>query len=159
VSCRLYAAATLWLLGYPAQALAHLHDALALVHELSHPYPLVFARIWAAMVSQLRQDVPTVYTQAEAAVTLATEQGFPHWVALGTSLRGWALAMQGQGEAGRAQVHQGIASYRATRAALNVPYLCAVLANVCEHLGHIEDGLQALAEASTLVEQQEVVYP
>jgi predicted ATPase len=52
VSCRLYAAATLWLLGYPAQALAHLHDALALVHELSHPYPLVFARIWAAMVSQ-----------------------------------------------------------------------------------------------------------
>jgi predicted ATPase len=30
-----------------------------------------------------------------------------------------------------------------------------VLADVCDHLGHIEDGLQALAEAHTLMEQQE----
>jgi predicted ATPase len=33
--------------------------------------------------------------------------------------------------------------------------LCTMLADVCAHLGHIEDGLQALAEAHTLVEQQE----
>ena len=32
-------------------------------------------------------------------------------------------------------------------AALHVPYLCTVLADVCDHLGHPEDGLQALAEA------------
>ena len=30
-----------------------------------------------------------------------------------------------------------------------------MLADVCDHLGHTEDGLQALAEAHTLVEQQE----
>ena len=29
-------------------------------------------------------------------MTLATEQGFPQWVAWGTILRGWALAEQGQ---------------------------------------------------------------
>jgi predicted ATPase len=33
--------------------------------------------------------------------------------------------------------------------------LCTVLAEVCDHLGHPEDGLQALAEAHTIVEQQE----
>jgi predicted ATPase len=70
-------------------------------------------------------------------------------------LRGWALAMQGQGEAGMTQVHQGIAAWRATGAALFVPYLCTVLADVCAHLGHTEDGIQALAEAHTLVEQHE----
>ena len=91
---------TLWLLGYPEQALARLHEALALAHELSHPYSLAYARCWAAMVSQFRRDVPAVHEQAEAAVALATEQGFPLWAALGTSLRGWALAMQGQGEEG-----------------------------------------------------------
>ena len=42
---------TLWLLGYPAQALAHVHGALALAHELSHPYSLAFAQFWAAWVS------------------------------------------------------------------------------------------------------------
>jgi predicted ATPase len=33
--------------------------------------------------------------------------------------------------------------------------LCTVLADVCDHLGHPADGLQALAEAYTLVEQHE----
>ena len=44
---------------------------------------------------------------------------------------------------------------RATGAALLVPYFCTLLAEVSAHLGHTEDGLQALAEAHTLVEQQE----
>ena len=38
---------------------------------------------------------------------------------------------------------------------LSVPYLCTLLAEVSAHLGHTEDGLQALAEAHTLVEQHE----
>ena len=100
-------------------------------------------------------DVLAVHEQAEAAVALAIEQGFPQWAAWGTSLRGWALAMQGQGEAGMAQVRQGIAAWRATGAALFVPFLCTLLAEVSAHLGHPEDGLQALAEAHALVEQQE----
>src|SRR4029434_3567967 len=99
-------------------------------------------RYWAAMVSQLRRDSLAVHEQAEAAVTLATAQSFPQWVAQGTSFRGWALAMQGQGEEGMAQVRQGIAAWRATGAALTVPYFCTVLADVCDHLGHPEDGLQ-----------------
>jgi predicted ATPase len=70
-------------------------------------------------------------------------------------LWGWALALQGQGAEGIAQVRQGIAAWRATGAALNLPYYCTVLAEVCDHLGHTEDGLQALAEAHTVVEQHE----
>src|SRR5206468_4671233 len=131
------------------------HDALTFIHELSPPHSLAYARCWAAYVYQFCRDVPVVHEQAEAAVALSTEQGFPFWAAAGTILRGWALAMQGQGEAGMAQVCQGIAAYRATGAALLVPYYCTVLADVCDHLGPTEEGLQALAEAHTLMEQQE----
>jgi hypothetical protein len=53
------------------------------------------------------------------------------------------------------QVRQGIAAWRATGGALGVPYFCTVLAEVADHLGHTEDGLQALAEAHTLVEEQD----
>jgi predicted ATPase len=155
VACHAYAAQTLWLLGYPEQALARLHEALALAHELSHPYSLAYAQCWATYVYQFRRDVPAVHEHAEAAVTLSTAQGFPQYMAMGTSLRGWALAMQGQGETGMAQVRQGIVALRTTGAALHVPYLCTVLADVSAHLGHTADGLQALAEAHTLVEQQE----
>ena len=139
VACRVHAATTLWLLGSPTQALAYVHEALALAHELSHPYSLAWAWCYAAYVYQLCRDVPAVHEQAEAAVALATEQGFPVLSAMGTSLRGWALAMQGQGEKGMAQVRQGIAAWRATGTGLLVPYFCTVLADVSDHLGHPED--------------------
>jgi predicted ATPase len=155
VVCQVNTALTLWFLGYPTQALARVHEALALAHELSHPYSLAYARCVAALVSQYRRDVLAVYEHAEAAIALSTEQGFPLWAAWGTSLRGWALAMQGQGEAGIEQIRHGIASYRTTGAALHVPFFCTLLADVCNHLGHPDDGLQALAEAHTLVEQHE----
>src|SRR5207244_4336760 len=107
VGSRVFAAMTLWLLGSPAQALVHLHGALTLAHELPHPFSLAFARLFAAFVSQWRRDVPAVHEQAETAVALATEQGFPLLAAGGTSMRGWTLAMQGQGEEGIAQIRQG----------------------------------------------------
>jgi predicted ATPase len=111
--------------------------------------------VHAAYVYQFCRDVPAVHEHAEAALALATAQGFSHWAALGTSMRGWALALQGQGEAGLAQLCQGIAAWRATGAAVGGPYRCTVLADVADCLGHPADGLQALAEAHTLVERQE----
>jgi class 3 adenylate cyclase/predicted ATPase len=155
VGCRTTAALTLWCLGYPEQALARIHEALALAHELSHPFSLAWAWYWAALVAQWRRDVPAVYAHAEAAVALATAQGFPLIVAVGTSMRGWALAMQGQGEEGIAQVRQGMAAWRATGAVLAGPGLCCLLAEIAHHRGHTADGLQALAEAQTVMEQNE----
>jgi predicted ATPase len=155
VACRVHAAGALWLMGYPEQALARVHDALALAHELSHPFSLAFVRYWVAFVFQVCRNVSAVQEQAEAAVALSTERGFPLWAAAGTSLRGWALAIQDQGTEGIAQVRQGIAAWRTSGGALWVPYYCTVLAEAYDHLGHTADGLQALAEAHTLVEQQE----
>jgi predicted ATPase/class 3 adenylate cyclase len=151
----LYAALPLWLLGYPAQAVARLHEALELAHALAHPYYLVQARVVAAHVLAFCRDVPAVHEHAGAAIALGTEQGFPLWVTWGTLLRGWALAMQGQGEAGRFQIHQGLAAWRAIGAAMFVPYFYTLLAEVSAHLGYTADGLQALAEAHTLVEQHD----
>src|SRR5712691_6193940 len=58
VVCRAYAAMTLWLLGYPAQALVRIHEALALAQELGHPYSLAYAWCLSAFVSQFRRDAP-----------------------------------------------------------------------------------------------------
>jgi predicted ATPase len=125
-----------------------------LAHELSHPFSLAYAWALATWVSQFCRDVPAVREHADAAIALATAQGFPFWAAWGTSMRGWALAMQGQGGEGMAQLRQGAAAWQATGAALFVPYLCTLMAEVCDHLGHTAEGLQALAEAHTMIEQQ-----
>ena len=59
------------------------------------------------MFHQFRREGQAAQERAEAAITLSTEQGFRLWVAWGTMLRGWALAEQGQGEEGIAQIRQG----------------------------------------------------
>jgi predicted ATPase len=155
IGCRCYAATTRWVLGYPAQALAHIREALAQAQALAHPFSLVSAWMHVAVIAQFRRDVPGAHAHAAAAVALATEQVFPLHAAVGMIVQGWARVMQGQGEAGVAQVRQGIAAYRATGAVVTLPVFYTMLADAAAHVGHIDEGHQALTEAHRLAEQQE----
>jgi predicted ATPase len=89
----------------------------------------------------------------EEILTLSTEQGFPLFWALGTILRGWALAEEGQREEGIAQMRQGVAAWRATGAELTQPYFLALLAEVYGKVGQTEEGLRVLAEALAQVDK------
>ena len=86
-------------------------------------------------------------------MALAREQGFPYWLALGTTLRGWALVEQGQGEEGIAQIRQGLAAYRATGAELWRSRHLALLAEAYGKAEQAEEGLTALAEALDAVDR------
>lgn len=94
VFCLTYAALTLWLLGYPDQALERSHQALALAQELSHPYSLAFTLSYGATFHQLRRERQSVQEQAGASMTFSTAHGFPFYSVYGTILRGWTLAEQ-----------------------------------------------------------------
>src|SRR5262249_16196116 len=107
----------LWYLGYPDQALKRIQEALTLARELSHLYSLELALAWgAASLHQYRREGQAAQERAEAGITISTEQGFELNLAIGTILRGWALAEQGQAEEGLAQIRQGLEAYRATGA-------------------------------------------
>jgi predicted ATPase len=79
--------------------------------------------------------------------TLANEQGFALFGAWGTYMQGWALAEQGHGEEGQAQIQQGIATYRATGAELARPYQLTLLADAYQRGNQPEAGLSVLTEA------------
>jgi hypothetical protein len=114
VQCLIYAANTLWCLGYPMRAVRRCQEALTLAQELAHPHGLAFAQHFAAFLFHRRREATIVQAQADALLTLATAQGFPLFVGLGTCWRGCALSMQGQSEAGLAQLYQGLAAVLAT---------------------------------------------
>jgi predicted ATPase len=147
VTSLVYTANSLWCLGYPAQAVRRCEEALALAHALAHPHSLAFAQHYAAFLHYRRRDVPAVHAQAEALLTLATDQGFPLWAGLGTCMRGWALAMQGQGEAGLVQLRQGLAAVVATGQGLSRAACLTLLAEAAGQAGHVEEGLRLLAAA------------
>ncbi|MBI3301640.1 MAG: AAA family ATPase [Deltaproteobacteria bacterium] len=147
VHCLSYTAWGLWFLGYPDQALQRSHEALTLARELTHLFSLAAALYFAARLHQYRWEKQLTQEQAEAAVTLSTEQGFPEWLAVGTILRGWALAEQGQGEEGIAQMHRGLAAGQATGGELGRSLFLALLAETYGNTGQSEEGLSVLAEA------------
>jgi predicted ATPase len=60
--------------------------------------------------------------------------------------------MQGQGEAGLAQLRQGLAAVVATGQELLRPLCLVLLAEAAEHAGQVEEGLHLLAEALTVLE-------
>ena len=152
VWCLASASLTLWCLGYPAQAARRSQEALALARALSHPYSLALAQYYAAYLHQRRREALAVQAQAEAFLPLATAQGFPLWVGLGTCWRGWALAMQGQSEVGLTQLRQGLATVVATGQELSQPFGLILLAEAVGHTGQVEEGLRLLAETLTAFE-------
>ncbi|MBI3329876.1 MAG: hypothetical protein HYZ81_24605, partial [Nitrospinae bacterium] len=147
VRCLAGASNTLWCLGYPSQAVRRSQEALALAQEIEHPHSLALAQVFAAFLHYRRREAPAVQAQAEALLTLATAQGFPLWVGYGTFQRGWALAMQGQSEAGMMQLRQGTAAVLAMGQMLVQPRCLVMLAEAAGHSGHVEEGLRWLAES------------
>src|SRR3990170_4139523 len=150
VACQGFVAMTLWILGYPDQALGRIQTALTLAQKLSNSHSLAFALFFAAWLHQVRQAWQVAQEWAEAVITLSSEQGFMLWLAGGTILRGWALAEQGQEEEGIAQIRQGLAAWRATWQEWTRPYFLALLAETYGKVGQVEEGLAVLDEALAL---------
>ena len=144
VACRFYAAQILWLLGYPAQALVRLHDALTLAHTLSHPLSLAWMRCRAAIFFQCCRNVPAVREQQRLPSRLRLRRGFHGGRPGERSCVGGRWPCRARGSR-LVQVHQGSRPCRPP--GQHGPYLRTVLADISAHLGHTNDSLQALTEA------------
>jgi hypothetical protein len=126
VACLGHLAWALWLLGYPQQAWQRSQEAITRAQELAHPFSL---------------------TQAQAAVTIATAQGFAQQQAQGFLLHGWALAKQGHRSEGIAQMRKGLEGWEATGARLLRPYYLALLAETYGQGGQSDEAQRLLSEA------------
>jgi predicted ATPase len=148
VWCLSYVAHPLWLLGYPDQALQRSREALTLAQELSHPVSLAAALFYRAITHHLRRESDAVQACAEAAIALASEQGFALYLAVGTAMRGWALSVQGHAEEGMTQLRQGMAALQAMGGVkLDSTRYLGMLAEAHDRMGQAEAGLRLLAEA------------
>jgi tetratricopeptide (TPR) repeat protein len=110
MGCLSYPAHLLWMLGYPDQAQQRCQEALTLARQLSHPCSVAFGLGHKTVLHQFRREGHAVSEAAQELMTFCAEKGFSQWVDMGTILHGWGLAVQGQGDAGIAQMRQGLLS-------------------------------------------------
>src|SRR5262249_30870740 len=150
VCCHFMSAQSLWLLGYPDQAVASSQAALDLAQQIAHPFSLALALFYAAILHHYRREAPLTQARAEAMMTLAIEQDFPRQLERGRLIRGWALAARGHGEEGIAQIRQALATYP-TGSTRDRLYYLALLAEACAEVGQTAEGLEALAEPPAML--------
>jgi predicted ATPase len=155
MACCGFAALTLWLLGYPEQAVQRTDESLTRSKALNHPYTLAGALCVAAMHAQWRRESSVALEQTNTLITLCHEQGFLYFLAWGMIIRGWALSAQGQRSEGLAQLRKGLAAYRSTGAVVFSIYWCAILAETLGETNQILEGLGALNEAFVMVRTHE----
>ena len=88
------------------------------------------------------------------AIALINEQGLAsNFLAMATCLQGWALAAQGQCEAGLAQMRQGLVVHQASGQETQRPWLLGMLAEACAHAGQRDEGLHLVTEALERAQQ------
>jgi predicted ATPase len=145
-----YYAWTLWVLGYPDQALKKGQEALTLAEELSHPLSLAFAHHFLSRVHLYRREGQLAQEHAEAGIAMSTEHGLTSRKEIGLVLRGWALAEQGQGEEAVVQIQWALT---ALPSAMVRPYFLALLAEVYGKCGQTDKGLEVLVEAVAMADR------
>jgi predicted ATPase/class 3 adenylate cyclase len=152
VSALTYLAPVFWMLGFPDKARRSSMSAFQCAAELDQANLTAHVHNFAgAGLAELLTDVATVQAHADAIIDLAGRHSLGYWRVNGLILRGWAMARQGDAEAGIALMRRNAAD----RAALDVGwyqprYLC-MLAETYARSGQAEAGLQVLAQAKDLV--------
>jgi predicted ATPase len=104
-----------------------------------------------AWLHQFRQETQAAYDRAVDSTALATQQGFPLFVAWGTVPQGWARTQQEQWAAGMATMREGLAAAIATGSEVFHPYFLALLAEAYGAAGQPAEGLRLLVEALDVV--------
>jgi hypothetical protein len=139
VGAQAYLGNVLFCLGYPDQALERSSAAIAEARRLAHP-PSVAGNIATGIrLRLLVGDDAALGEWVDQLVAVTTEQGFPHWRAVGTIFRGWVKVKNGDVAEGISLLRSGSAASRATGAW--IPHNIALLAATCEIAGQIEEAL------------------
>jgi predicted ATPase len=153
--CMCYDAFAQWVLGYSDQSFKKIQEVVAMARGRNHSFSLAYALFGIAMIYQLRRDENATRQWSEEVIALSIDKGFPYFSSMSGILRGWSVAEQGNVKEGIAQIKQSLRAWEVTESEVNKTYHLALLAEAYGKNGEIEEGLNVLSEALTLVEKNE----
>jgi len=136
---------TLWMLGYPDQALRRAEETLALARTIPSPPSLAYAFVHAAFLCQSLHQPEHTRRLAEECIAICDEHGIVQersWIMFPY---GWAVAALGQVEEGISQIRAALDAQLSRGNEIGHPqYWGSMLAEVYWHAGQAEEGLKAV---------------
>jgi class 3 adenylate cyclase/predicted ATPase len=92
-------------------------------------------------------DADGVLEHIDTALAIAAEQGFPHMIAQGLCMKGWALSIKGLVADGLPAMIQGVGMWRGMGAGMRLPLYLGLLAEGHLIAGNVAAGLEAADDA------------
>jgi predicted ATPase len=142
-------------LGYPAQGHALAVEGLRVAEKMRHPLGLCNALSVAVTIEAFHRNTQKITDMTEKMLFHADEHGLPHYAGIGTIMRGWARAMQGEVDEGCTEMRAGLASHRTVETEQQRAYHLVLMAEAWCAGGRVDEGLQALDEAVDAVNHSE----
>jgi predicted ATPase len=136
-----------FILGYPAQAVARMEQALIWSRKLGHRHSLAVVLIFAALLNLFLGADDAANAELSELIGVATECSFAYWLALANTMRGHVLAIQGDAVRGLALAREGLAAEIATGSTFNQTYFLGLVAQNCERAGHDEEAFDVFNRA------------
>ena len=100
VVCFTTSALVLWMLGYPDRARGRASDSVGLATRLNHPSSMAYAHFHAGLIHLWTREAEAAHDCAQAVLDIAEEHEFQIWRAVGSCLRGAAMAGMGSNGSG-----------------------------------------------------------
>jgi predicted ATPase len=154
VVCFTTSALVLWMLGFPDRARDRADDAIALSRRLNHPSSMAYAQFHAGLIHLWKREDELAHERAQAVLDIAEEHEFPIWRAVGSCLRGAALAGMGSADEGLTLIERAMNTYQGLKTPpVFWPLLLCLQAGACGLAGRPGDGLTLLDEAVEIATQ------
>ncbi|MGH7925505.1 MAG: adenylate/guanylate cyclase domain-containing protein, partial [Candidatus Binatus sp.] len=148
---------TLWLLGFPNQALKRTREGELAGRRITNPLAKAFAlqpnevHIWCGNLEEIRENAQAL-SQAPWVAEIS-----PLFAARADLARGWLLAKEGKSE-GIAMIRDAMARTSATRFGLTRSMYGSMLAEACAAVGQIDEAIRVLDESLPFAQTEEHYY-
>ena len=143
---------TLWMLGYPDDALVDTELAIKDAGEISQAGTLMFALNFTAVTQIHCGNYAIAKAQSAKVIALADEKSASFWNAFGILNQGCVLALTGKAADAVHMITSGIDAWRSTGARMFLPWWLALLARAHGDLGQFDTAWRCVEEAITSVE-------
>ena len=147
VTAQAYLSWILWAMGMPESALEHCEESLRTAREGDHPHSLALALSFADTLAYLCGAHGQAVELADELIQLSLDQGFPHWLADASVIRGCALVALGRLDEGVDCLVRGKEGYRALGGALQLAFLSPFRIDALHAAGRTDAALEELDAA------------
>jgi class 3 adenylate cyclase/predicted ATPase len=147
VSVLSYRSTVLWILGYPAKALADTAHVLEHAREIGHAGTLMYALFIASFTPIHCGSYGTAVALLDELIALTDERSAAFWKAAGMARQGIISALTGNASHAVQMITSGMEASRATGTTLYLPVNLSYLARAYAELGKHDDARRSIGEA------------